>query len=633
MTTARSGGGRTPSGDPASRDRRPSGLGDLADAVPHLVWVADAEGTVGAYNSRISGYGDARGPRDRGWRWQRLVHPDDLEATEAAWAAAVADAGATAFEHEHRFLMADGSYRWHLSRGVRVERAELGDVCWYGTATDIDTARQAEDLLRRTQSSLALAMRGGRMGWWTRNLETEVVTWSAELEELFGLPPGGFEGRETSFLDRVLREDRPAVSKAVADAIANHADYIVEFRFRHADGSIHWMDGRGRPTYVGDQPAVLYGIGIDITTRKEAEAAIITREERLRLAAEVGEFGLYDYDLETGGMYWSPELHGILSSDGTAVRPEDAPLHPDDREETLERFAAAQSPLGDGSFDHEYRVLRPDNTVRWVSTHGQTYFSEPDPSPTRRPIRSVGVVVDITDRRQADELRDVFLGMLSHELRTPVTSIFGGSQLLRRPNLDEASRREIVEDIITESERLERLVENLLVLARAERRVVEGGKDPVLVGPLIERIVGDKRRRWPGAVIVVDARHGLPPAQWDEGSFELVVRNLLSNAIKYGDAGEILVQASAAGDAVEVRVCDHGPGLPTDEPSRLFDLFYRTDDARRKAQGAGIGLFVVRALVESAGGTTWAINRPQGGAEFGFRIPAFVEGDDAVDFD
>ena len=632
MTTPGSSGRRRrPAGTTPAGRRERSGLGDLADAVPHLVWVAAEDGTVGAYNARIADYGDARSRGKGSWHWERLVHPDDLADAEGAWTAAVSDG--TTYEHEHRLLMADGSYRWHLSRGVRVENPDSGDICWYGTATDIDTGRRAEDLLRGTQSSLALAMRGGRMGWWTRDLETEVVTWSAELEELFGLPPGGFEGLETNFLNRVLPEDRAAVSAAVADALANHTDYIVEFRFRHADGSVHWMDGRGRPTYVADRPAVLYGIGIDITTRKEAEEAIRAREERLRLAAEAGQFGLYDYNLETGGMYWSPELHAIAGVDGEALSPESAPIHPDDRDAALARYTASQSPLSDGSFDHEYRMVRPDGTVRWVSTHGQTYFSEPDPSPTRHPVRSIGIVVDATERKQADELRDVFLGMLSHELRTPVTSIFGGSQLLRRPQLDEDSRREIVEDIISESERLERLVENLLVLARAERHVIEGGADPVLIGPLLDRIVADKRRRWPLAKIVLDAPHGLPPARWDEGSFELVVRNLISNAIKYGEDGEIVVRAAHVGDQLELTVSDHGPGVPADDPDRLFDLFYRTEDARRQAQGAGIGLFVVRALVESVGGSAWARNRPEGGAEFGFRMPPFVEADDELDVD
>ena len=115
---------------------------------------------------------------------------------------------------------------------------------------------------------------------------------------------------------------------------------------------------------------------------------------------------------------------------------------------------------------------------------------------------------------------------------------------------------------------------------------------------MLERIVADKRRRWPDATITVEVAPGLPPARWDESSFELVTRNLISNAIKYGDGTEIRVCAAASGNGIELTVADGGPGLPTDDVGRVFDLFFRADDARRRAQGAGIGLFVVRALVE-----------------------------------
>jgi PAS domain S-box-containing protein len=373
---------------------------------------------------------------------------------------------------------------------------------------------------------------------------------------------------------------------------------------------------------------MLHGIGIDITNRKESEDAIRAREERLRLAAEAGAFGLYDYDLVDGGMYWSGELHRILGTD-VAAAPPDAPIHPDDRVATLERFAAAQSPLSDGEFDFEYRMVRPDGEVRWVSTHGRTYFSEPEPTPDRRAVRSIGVVVDVTEQKRADELRDVFVGMLSHELRTPVTAIYGGSQVLRREHVDEATRQEIIADIITESERLERLVENLLVIARAERHVDLGGHEPVLLRPILSRVVADKRRRWPGSRIDVAIEAGLPPIISDEASVELVLRNLISNALKYGSTSEIVsVSAERRGDVVSVMVRDDGPGVDDADQERLFELFYRTEDARRRAQGAGIGLFVVRALVESAGGRVWVSNRPTGGAEFGFEVPVYDESDD-----
>ncbi|TMQ69879.1 MAG: ATP-binding protein, partial [Candidatus Eisenbacteria bacterium] len=115
----------------------------------------------------------------------------------------------------------------------------------------------------------------------------------------------------------------------------------------------------------------------------------------------------------------------------------------------------------------------------------------------------------------------------------------------------------------------------------------------------------------------------------DEGSVELVLRNLISNALKYGPArGTVTISAAREGREVAVRVSDEGDGIDVADAGRLFDLFYRTDDARRHAQGAGIGLFVVRALVESVGGHVWAKNGPGGGAEFGFVLPIFAEADD-----
>ena len=610
----------------------PELLGWLADAVPHLVWVAGSDGAVREYSGRIAGYRGPRNAADDGWTWELMVHPDDLDDTLASWARAVA-AGGT-YEHEHRLRMADGEYRWHLSRGVPRPSADGGETLWYGTATDIHDVRDAEERLRRTQSALALAMRGGQIGWWQRDLTTEAVTWSPELEELFGLPPGTFSGDRHTFLDFVHPDDRESISGAVARAIETGEDYVVEFRFQHTDGTWRWMEGRGRATYEDGRPTFLHGIGMDITGRKETEAEIRASEERLRLAAEVGGFGLYDYDLGQGAMFWSPELHEILGTTGDAAKPEDAAVHPDDRQVTLERFAAAQQPTSDGAFDHEYRMIRPDGVVRWVSTHGRTFFSHPPGDERRRALRSIGVVVDITERKQADDLRDVFVGMLSHELRTPVTSIYGGSQVLRRGHVDEATRHEIIEDIITESERLERLVENLLVLARAERHVSLGGRDPVLLRPLLTRVIDEKRRRFPTAVIEADIEPGLPPVTSDDASVELVVRNLISNAIKYGPVGgTVLVTCRRDGDIVSVSVADEGPGIPTDDPSRIFELFYRTDEARLRAQGAGIGLFVVRVLVEGSGGQVAAANRPAGGSEFSFSLPVFVEADDGPPID
>ncbi|MEO7665366.1 MAG: PAS domain-containing protein, partial [Candidatus Limnocylindrales bacterium] len=415
-------------------------LGPLADAVPHLVWVATGDGSILEVSRRLVDYAAPAGAPGPVSRLELLMHPADSVAAVEAWKAAAA--AGTPYEHEHRLHMADGTYRWHLSRAVRVGGPD--EAIWYGTSTDIDSRRQAEEALQRTQSALALAMRGGRMGWWRRDLATEIVTWSPELEEIFGLPVGTFAGDEGAFLSFVHPDDRPLIGAAVGNSIETGNDYLVEFRFQRADGTWGWMEGRGRATLEDGRATVLHGLGIDITGRKEDEAAIRAREERLRLAAEAGEFGMYDYDLQTGGNYWSPELLKILGLD-EATSAEAAPIHPDDRDEVLRRFLGARDPMSDGAFDFEYRILRSDG-ARWVATHGQTFFSEPDPEPHRVALRQIGVVFDVTERKQGDELRDVFVGMLSHELRTPVTAIYGGSQMLRREHVDPKVRDEIIAD-------------------------------------------------------------------------------------------------------------------------------------------------------------------------------------------
>ncbi|MFN7116209.1 MAG: PAS domain S-box protein [Saprospiraceae bacterium] len=137
---------------------------------------------------------------------------------------------------------------------------------------EITERKRAEEALRESQETLQLAMRSSRMGTWVRNIANNEVSWSPELEALFGLPPGGFGGFESSFFELIYEPDRTAVAQAVANALAEHRDYIVEFRFHHSDGSLRWMEGRGRAVYAKTgEPLQLYGIGIDITERKRIE--------------------------------------------------------------------------------------------------------------------------------------------------------------------------------------------------------------------------------------------------------------------------------------------------------------------------------------------------------------------------
>jgi PAS domain S-box-containing protein len=247
---------------------------------------------------------------------------------------------------------------------------------------------------------------------------------------------------------------------------------------------------------------------------------------------------------------------------------------------------------------------------------------------TAYPVLAGGTILvmrDITAARDARAVRDAFIGILSHELRTPVTTIYGGSEVLARSGstLPESVRREVYDDIRAESDRLYRLVENLLVLSRVEREGLAIEREPILLQRLLPRVVSAEAARWPAADFKLDTRPGLPPAAAEEIYVEQVVRNLLTNAAKYGGESVVIRAEATPNGMISVTVSDEGPGFREGEENRLFEIFYRSPSATRRASGVGIGLFVSQQLIRAMGGHIWAANRPEGGAEFGFELPVF----------
>ena len=230
------------------------------------------------------------------------------------------------------------------------------------------------------------------------------------------------------------------------------------------------------------------------------------------------------------------------------------------------------------------------------------------------------------DATRANDAKDEFLGMMSHELRTPITVIHGGARVLRSRsnNLDEETRDGLLNDIERESERLSRMLENLLALARAE---LDGDVvlEPVLLQRLLPRLI-ESQAPSTGRPITL-ASDGEPPAVAAEpGYIEHIVRNLVGNAMKYSppDAPIEVVLSGREGGAA-IKVMDRGFGIAGDEASKIFERFYRSDRTSRLAGGAGLGLAVCKRLVEAMSGEIWATPREGGGLEVGFSLPAYRE--------
>ena len=237
---------------------------------------------------------------------------------------------------------------------------------------------------------------------------------------------------------------------------------------------------------------------------------------------------------------------------------------------------------------------------------------------------AVLVLHDITDLRKADQIRRDFVANVSHELRTPLTAIKGYAEALMDDPDDEEARQRFLEIIHRHATRMERLVKELLRLAR-----LDAGQEAVEYAPCdiqalaasvlsdFDQTIAGKRQRV-HAAIAPDARVlVVDPAKMHD-----ILRNLIENAVNYTpDGGAIAVVASIEGDRYVLTVSDTGPGLPEDDLTRVFERFYRVDKSRARPGGTGLGLAIVKHLVQVMGGTVAAGNQAAGGAVFTVRLP------------
>ena len=281
------------------------------------------------------------------------------------------------------------------------------------------------------------------------------------------------------------------------------------------------------------------------------------------------------------------------------------------------------TPLRDGSGSAEIKLDDPD---RWLEVRRFAVRTDDEPGAEGS---SLVIVRDTTAERAAQEARETFLGILSHELRTPVTTILGIAHLLGRPSgdLDEEARRELSLDVVAEADRLHHLVEDLLVLSRTEGGRLEFDPEPLLIQHAIRSVATTEGRRWPNVRFIADIPISLPPIAGDRTYVDQVLRNLIGNAGKYSqtDGAEVRVEAVEVADEIVVRVLDRGPGFAPEDASRLFDIFFRASGTSQTRSGAGIGLFVTKSLVEMMGGRVWALPREDGGSEFGFALPVMQD--------
>lgn len=220
--------------------------------------------------------------------------------------------------------------------------------------------------------------------------------------------------------------------------------------------------------------------------------------------------------------------------------------------------------------------------------------------------------------RRSDALKTALLRAVSHDLRSPLTAVRAAAGGVDSPTVSADQRRELAEVIRGETDRLTRLVEDLLDLSRLESGTATPRREPCSVEEVVDAAVSATPLRDAG--IEVQLPEELPPVLVDPAQLERVVSNLLQNAVRHGANGKaVAVRANTSGERVHVRIVDRGPGIDPDDLARIFEPFYRAGDGA--GHGSGLGLAIAKGFVEGNGGRLWARSQLGKGATFTVDLP------------
>ena len=231
---------------------------------------------------------------------------------------------------------------------------------------------------------------------------------------------------------------------------------------------------------------------------------------------------------------------------------------------------------------------------------------------------------------ETDRAKSMFVATASHELRTPLTAVRGFSELLAHRRFPPAEVRRLASLIQHESERLVRLVDDLLDLSRLERGLAPPlRREPVDVRTVVESVLDTFSAAGAPHRFVVDCAPGVPAADVDPDALDRIVKNLVSNAIKYSPPGAIRIAVSAGDDVLMIEITDRGRGIPMEALPHVFDPYFRAPGAAATTRGAGIGLAVVKALVDAHGGAIVVESAPESGTRVRFTLPVSRVGDPA----
>jgi PAS domain S-box-containing protein len=565
------------------------------------------------------------------------VHPEDAAFVEQTIERAAQDG--KDFDHEYRLVMRNGSVKY-----VHVVAHALGDrsdgIEFVGAVMDVTAVRRTEEALRRSESYLAEAQKlthTGSGAW--RVAGRDALYLSEEWYRIYGFDPEDGLSAWEKRLQRMHPEDRGPWREITDRAIREKSDYEGEHRILLPDGTVKYTHTVGHPVLSasGDVEQFVCTM-MDITERKQAEEALRQSEAYLAEAQRLSHTGSWAWNIGAKRLFWSVETFQLFGFDPntTTATPETflGRMHPDDRGS----IELVETELYKGNdAEYSYRIILPDGSIKYI-----TSVAHPILNDSGQVIEFVGTVIDVTERKKAEEAREALretqadlarvsrvntmgelTASLAHEVNQPIAAASTNANTCLRwlaadtPNIEEAraAAMRIVTDVKRAGEIIGR-IRQLFQKGSSEREFVDMNE---IIREMIVLLRGETTRY--NILVGTDLAADLPQVMGDRVQLQQVLMNLMINSVEAMKAvdgpRELSIKSQSAKDAqLMISVSDTGVGLPRHQADQIFHPFFTT-----KGDGTGMGLRISRSIIESHGGRLWAADNSPRGARFCFTLP------------